>query len=443
MDFRVTKSITVDKRRYDLSGLKWEGLLSVYDGAEKIAYLSGLPEGVEILSYEGNINKNAGIYTVGAKVFYDDINYYPPEIPSAVMKIEKMLIPVPQIPVSEYTALPQRASITPSEHYWYRILEATDVGKYEITLFVQDKENTAFENGMSEAVIIFEIIKRRITVEVSDIESYLFSEPSLPSYRVVSGTLIENEALVPTFSVMGDTVSVDFGETNYDVTVIPGSVLGYKRLSPENSRKAFLLLIVFLIGTTVLIFIFINRRRLREHYITVFSKSEPFINSIPEIETEKNKYEQENIEISDKGLGAEENECVEFGEENTDGIIANADADNSAVSVIDAIYADKAISDSLAKDLIRKDICIFTEGRGRTVINVDTLSRSFIAGDKIDINILKKKGLIAQDAAYIKVLARGMIDKPLDVYANDFSLTAVKMIVLSGGKAIKVGKGKK
>jgi ribosomal protein L18E len=31
-----------------------------------------------------------------------------------------------------------------------------------------------------------------------------------------------------------------------------------------------------------------------------------------------------------------------------------------------------------------------------------------------------------------------MIDKPLTVYANDFSLTAVKMIALSGGESVKV-----
>ena len=36
------------------------------------------------------------------------------------------------------------------------------------------------------------------------------------------------------------------------------------------------------------------------------------------------------------------------------------------------------------------------------------------------------------------MLARGIIDKPLYVYANDFSLAAVKMIALTGGKAIKV-----
>ena len=46
--------------------------------------------------------------------------------------------------------------------------------------------------------------------------------------------------------------------------------------------------------------------------------------------------------------------------------------------------------------------------------------------------------LIPEDTAYLKVLASGSIDKPLTVYANEFSLCAVKMIALAGGQAIKV-----
>ena len=66
------------------------------------------------------------------------------------------------------------------------------------------------------------------------------------------------------------------------------------------------------------------------------------------------------------------------------------------------------------------------------------MSANFIAGDHVDVNLLKQKNLIPYDTAYIKVLARGIIDKPLKVYANEFSLSAVKMIALTGGEAIKV-----
>ena len=101
-------------------------------------------------------------------------------------------------------------------------------------------------------------------------------------------------------------------------------------------------------------------------------------------------------------------------------------------------YAESAITNSLAKDLIRHDDNVATCGNKRRIVNVDTLSRSFEAGERVDINALKSKSLIPYDTGYVKVLARGIIDKPLYVYANDFSLAAVKMIALTGGKAIKV-----
>ena len=106
---------------------------------------------------------------------------------------------------------------------------------------------------------------------------------------------------------------------------------------------------------------------------------------------------------------------------------------------IDVDHADELITDSLAKDLVKRGReIVFTDGSERGIINVDTLSENFSGGDRVDINILKQKSLIPYDTAYLKVLARGEIDKALSVYANDFSLSAVKMLVLTGGEAIKV-----
>ena len=110
---------------------------------------------------------------------------------------------------------------------------------------------------------------------------------------------------------------------------------------------------------------------------------------------------------------------------------------------IDVLRADALITDSLAKDLVQRGReIIYTDGNGHSIINVDTLSRSFEPGDRVDVNILKKKSLIPYDTAYLKVLARGAIDKALTVYANEFSLSAVKMIVLTGGEAIRVATAK-
>lgn len=78
-----------------------------------------------------------------------------------------------------------------------------------------------------------------------------------------------------------------------------------------------------------------------------------------------------------------------------------------------------------------------TRGR-RGIVNVDSLSRAFAAGETVTLRALKEKKIISPKAKSYKVLARGVLDKPLVVEANDFSLDAVKMIVLTGGKAIKI-----
>lgn len=78
--------------------------------------------------------------------------------------------------------------------------------------------------------------------------------------------------------------------------------------------------------------------------------------------------------------------------------------------------------------------------RGRKgTVNTDILSREFLPGDTVTLDALKAKRLLPEKVSAYKVLARGMIDKPLTVEAQDFSLDAVRMIALTGGKARKVG----
>ena len=103
--------------------------------------------------------------------------------------------------------------------------------------------------------------------------------------------------------------------------------------------------------------------------------------------------------------------------------------------------ADSLISDSRASALIiRSEIAPkVCRGCKKTFINVDTLSENFGRGESVSIRSLKEKGLIPMSACYVKVLARGVIDKPLTVRAQSFSANAVKMITLTGGSAILEG----
>lgn len=75
-------------------------------------------------------------------------------------------------------------------------------------------------------------------------------------------------------------------------------------------------------------------------------------------------------------------------------------------------------------------------GRRKASINIDTISAHFAEGETVTLNTLKEKKLISEKVGHIKILGRGRLDKPLTVIAQNFSASAVKMIVLTGGQAI-------
>lgn len=81
-----------------------------------------------------------------------------------------------------------------------------------------------------------------------------------------------------------------------------------------------------------------------------------------------------------------------------------------------------------------------TYGTKKTQINLDVISQNFEPGELVCPATLKEKRLIPASAGFVKVLARGVLDKPLTVAAQDFSAAAIKMIALTGGRAVRVGK---
>ena len=75
------------------------------------------------------------------------------------------------------------------------------------------------------------------------------------------------------------------------------------------------------------------------------------------------------------------------------------------------------------------------------IVNIDTLSEYFTEGERVTLEEMKARiPVIPKKTTYIKVLARGKLDKALEVEADEFSLDAVKMIALMGGKAIRTRK---
>ncbi len=71
-------------------------------------------------------------------------------------------------------------------------------------------------------------------------------------------------------------------------------------------------------------------------------------------------------------------------------------------------------------------------------VYLDTLSGLFSDGSYVDLKILKQEDLVPQEANCLIVHARGDLRKSLTIQADDFSLEAVKMISLAGGRAILI-----
>ena len=101
----------------------------------------------------------------------------------------------------------------------------------------------------------------------------------------------------------------------------------------------------------------------------------------------------------------------------------------------DAEVADQLISDEEAEAKIE---IVTVEGANRSgkmgEVNLDVICENFDDGDVVDVDALKAKRLVSPKTGRIKVLARGIMYKKLTVKASKFSIQAVKMITLAGGK---------
>ena len=105
---------------------------------------------------------------------------------------------------------------------------------------------------------------------------------------------------------------------------------------------------------------------------------------------------------------------------------------------IDVEHADQMMSDEKAESSIEEDVIHHHRKGKKEIINIDTLSQNFNDDDEITLDSLIEKKLVSPKTGCVKVLARGTLDKRLIVDLDDFSLQAVKMIVLLGGHAKKI-----
>ncbi len=103
---------------------------------------------------------------------------------------------------------------------------------------------------------------------------------------------------------------------------------------------------------------------------------------------------------------------------------------------------EEAVSENIPETIVQtertpQNVPVRKERVKKGIINIDTLSQNFAPHDVVTLELIKERKLISENVDSLKVLARGFIDKPLVVEAHDFSMDAVKMILLTGGRAVR------
>lgn len=310
------------------------------------------------------------------------------------VSVSKSIVEVPSITPVVYngeTRLP-RALISPLFRADFE--GARNAGEYKILFTLTDPENYEFKDGISESVFV--IKKAPITLEVKKNGS---------DFKLVKGEIFPSDELFAEYYESDGKIYLKISNPNYDLTVIPR----------EDRNASIYVLLLFLIAIVILLAtlgLYIVFSRIEKRTATVIAPLE-------------NKNENTTN-------ATEENITQEIN-------LTSEEAPLKTLLAVDESYANNLISDMVAKSLIsEEDLVVETDGKKRCILNLDTISENFSAGETVNINDFKKKGLIPSDAKHVKILARGVIDKPINILANSFSLSAVKMIALTGGVARRV-----
>ncbi len=384
--FTVKLTVKVDRAVYDTSSVTWTNTNFVYDGNEKVSTLAGLPNGVTVVSYTKNSATDAGVYLLGATLAYDEKNYYPPSLPTAYLVIEKQKISLPSDIIFEYDGKEKTLTVIDTDYYKGASISAAKCGSYSLPITLFDLNNYELEGGRSSVTLT--VLPRHVALRVTDKNG---------GYAIDSGSIINGDDLETSVYEKDGYVYVSIQNPNYIADIIP-----FDLSSDKDTLWIILLVILILLILFIGGYIIYLRRASLAVVLTgvkvrLFTKSTP-VSTVPEVSEEK----------------------------------------PTTLLAVDAEYADGAISDAMAKDLIRKSNSpIFTCGVGKYTISLSDISRAFVSGDRVDINALKAKGLIPENCSYIKIDGLGIIDKALHITADSFALCAVKMIALTGGTATR------
>lgn len=98
------------------------------------------------------------------------------------------------------------------------------------------------------------------------------------------------------------------------------------------------------------------------------------------------------------------------------------------------------ISTEVANSMVSKTQRVVNK-KNKGFVNVGQLNQYFKANETVTLDEVKKRvpGM-DKNMTFCKLLAHGVLDKPLTVDLDDYSIDAIKMVVITGGKVIKPSK---
>ncbi|MCM1306753.1 MAG: uL15 family ribosomal protein, partial [Firmicutes bacterium] len=96
------------------------------------------------------------------------------------------------------------------------------------------------------------------------------------------------------------------------------------------------------------------------------------------------------------------------------------------------------LDDEIAEKCIETKNVDFIDDSVIETVKLDDIDANFQDGNRVTLEKLRKLGLVSEDCTGYTVTADKRLTKPLIIVANDFTLEAVKMIALTGGRAIRL-----
>ncbi len=457
----VTADWSIEKATYDMSGVTFADNTFVYDGkAYSLAIGGTLPNGVTV-TYENNDKTESGNYTVTAKFSGDGDNYNIIADMMAMLTIKQ-------------------ASIE-------KVIQSGDLNKPDVIVEEEGGTDPNVQLVVSKQdeipTAVQENVKRNeVVATVYDITLQSNGVTIQPSGKLTIRLLIPDEADGRTFRIVhlhGETTTEIEYTIDGDYAVFTVDKLSEFTFIIDNSGSALWLIIILAVIVAIEIGLIVLKKKKNKKdkknetrlVAVMFGGVIPVYQIVLLVALgivalvlgvyviylylprkkagEKNNDAEESDHAESASAIAEETNHIKRGlvkvysdkEIIDDSELVGTKFDiHSSVSVseartlIDDVSAKKLVvteNDEISAKSLNED-----NGKARYAINIDTLSENFAAGETVTLSALKEKGLVPKKEKAVKILARGTLDKPLTVIADNYSSDAIKMIVLTGGKAV-------